>query len=121
MLSVGIDLVETARIKATIERFKERFLQRVFTEVEIGFCSKRPNPFQSYAARFAAKEAYLKALGTGKTQSIRWRDVEIVDDEHSRPTIRLYGRARDLTSGNVHLSLSHTRISAVAVCIIERP
>jgi holo-[acyl-carrier protein] synthase len=119
MLSVGIDIIETARIRTAIERFKERFLQRVFTEDEIEFCSNRPNPFQSYAARFAAKEAILKALGTGKTQSIRWRDMEIIDDEHSRPTVRLHGRARELTSGKVHLSLSHTHTSAVAVCIIE--
>jgi len=119
MLSVGIDIVETARIGATIERFKGRFLRRVFTEEETEFCDGRPNRIQSYAARFAAKEAILKALGTGKSQGIRWRDMEIIDDEHSRPAVRLHGRVKELVSGEVHLSLSHTSSSAVAVCIIE--
>ena len=119
MLSVGIDIVETARIRAAIERFKGRFLRRIFTEGEIAFCNSKPNRFQSYGARFAAKEAILKALGTGKSQGIRWRDMEIIDDEHSQPAVRLHGRVRELVAGEVHVSLSHTRTSAVAVCIIE--
>lgn len=119
MIRVGIDIVETARIRSTIERFKERFLERVFTDAEIAFCDAKSDPYQSYGARFAAKEAILKALGTGKSRGMRWKDMEILDDEHSRPTARLYGRVKELTHGKLHLSLSHTSASAIAVCILE--
>lgn len=118
-MRVGIDIVETQRIRATIERFRERFLKRVFTNREIEFCENRPNSYESYGARFAAKEAILKALGTGKSKGIRWKDMEILDDEDSRPTAKLYGRLRELVDGELHLSLSHTRNFAIAVCILE--
>ncbi len=119
MVRVGIDIVETARIRTIIERFQERFLTRVFTDEEIKFCGRRPNPYQSYGARFAAKEAILKALGTGKSNGIGWKDMEILADEHSRPTTRLYGKLKELVDGELHLSLSHTATLAIAICILE--
>lgn len=118
-MKVGIDIVETSRIKATIERFGERFLTRVFTVSEREFCDSRADPYQSYGARFAAKEAILKALGTGKSEGIRWQDMEIIDDEHSRPEVRLYGKVQELVAGKLHISLSHTAQLAVAICVLE--
>jgi holo-[acyl-carrier protein] synthase len=119
MIRVGIDIVELARMRSVIERFRERFLRRIFTEAEIAFCVTRSDPYQSYGVRFAAKEAILKALGTGKSGGIRWKDMEILDDEHSRPCAQLYGKVRQLTKGKLHLSLSHTSTLAIAVCILE--
>jgi len=119
MIRVGIDIVETARMRSVIERFKDRFLRRVFTEAEIEFCAARYDPCQSYGVRFAAKEAILKALGTGKSRGIRWKDMEILDDEHSRPRAQLHGKVKQMTEGKLHLSLSHTSNLAIAVCILE--
>lgn len=119
MVGVGIDIVEIQRIQAIIERFKERFLKRVFTDEEIDFCERRPDLYQSFGARFAAKEAILKALGTGKSKGIRWKDMEILADEQSRPIARLHGELKNLVPGRLHLSLSHTQNSAIAVCILE--
>jgi holo-[acyl-carrier protein] synthase len=118
---VGIDLVEIARIEKVIERFGRRFLHRVFTAEEIDCCERHPNPFQSFAARFAAKEAIGKALGTGISRGVRWKDLIIVDDEHARPVARLAGRAESLAPGNPHISLSHTKELAIALCVFQGP
>lgn len=117
---LGIDLVEVARIRAAIARYGDRFLNRIYTEEELRFCNPRTNRELAYAARFAAKEAFFKALGTGLSRGVKWRDVAVCDDEHSRPRIEVRGKAREiLGSSRTQLSLSHTRKYAIAVVVIE--
>ncbi len=121
IFGIGIDLIAVARIKKATERFGERFQRRIFTENEIRFCeTKKEGKFESYAARFAAKEAFAKALGTGLRGKISWPEIEIVDDERSRPSITVQGKAKEyLGQRKVHLSLSHTADYACAICLIE--
>ena len=119
-MEIGIDLVEVERIGRTIGRFGDRFLSRVFTEREKDFCGKRSNPYPSYAVRFAAKEALLKALGTGLSRGMRWRDIEILDDEHSKPKLLVKGEVGRLVGGReILLSLSHTKGHGLAVVVIQ--
>ncbi|MCH7761670.1 holo-ACP synthase [candidate division TA06 bacterium] len=119
MTSVGVDLVEIPRIRETIERWDGRFLKRVFTPREIEFCEGRRNKYQSYAARFAAKEAILKAIGTGMYGGVRWKDMEILDDERSQPQVFLEGLVKELVGRRkVLLSLSHTGSSALAFVLL---
>jgi len=119
----GIDIAEVARIREAIERFGERFLERVFTPDEIRYCDSKVNRFERYAARFAAKEAAMKALGTGWNHGVRWRDCEVARLPGGRPTIHFHGKAAEfvakLGAKNAALSLSHTREQAIAQVILE--
>ncbi len=120
IFGVGIDIASVARVRRAIERYGERFLKRVFTEREIEFCKRLFSPYPSYAARFAAKEAFSKALGTGLRGVISWQEIEVRDNERSRPEIAVYGRARALLAGRrVHLSITHLDDYAAAVVVIE--
>ncbi len=123
IVGTGIDIAEVPRIAESIERFGDRFLHRVFTEEEIGYCDSKANRAERYAARFAAKEAAMKALGTGWSRGIRWRDIEVFRQPGSRPTIRFHGKAAEFAAllkvKNVALSLSHTPEQAVASVILE--
>lgn len=119
ILGIGVDLVEIQRIRDALERFGVRFQERIFTEGEIAFCESRPDRCASYAARFAAKEAFAKALGTGLRGLIAWREIQVHDNERSRPTISVTGRAAEYLKGRmVHLSLTHTKEHAAAVVVI---
>jgi holo-[acyl-carrier protein] synthase len=118
---VGVDIVEIDRIRKMIERFGPRFLHRVFTADEIDSCQGRAHPCQFFSAKFAAKEAIAKALGTGISQGVRWKDLVILHDKDSRPVARLRGAARSLAPGAPYLSISHTRELAIAVCIFQSP
>src|SRR5260370_16716735 len=91
IVGTGIDIAEVPRIAESIERFGERFLHRVFTEEEIGYCDSKANRAERYAARLAAKEAAMKALGTGWSRAIRWRDIELFPHPPHRPTITSHG------------------------------
>lgn len=108
---------------AAIERFGERFLQRIFTDAERKYCDSKANRVERYAARFAAKEAAMKALGTGWNHGVRWRDIEVHRQPGSRPTIRFHGVAAQfatrLGTSNIALSLSHTPEQAIASVILE--
>jgi holo-[acyl-carrier protein] synthase len=119
----GIDIAEVPRIADSIARFGDRFLRRVFTEEEIRYCDSKANRVERYAARFAAKEASMKALGTGWNHGVRWRDIEVFRKPGSRPTIRFHGKAAEfavrLGATNVALSLSHTAEMAIANVILE--
>jgi holo-[acyl-carrier protein] synthase len=119
----GIDIAEVARIRESIERFGERFLERIFTPGEILYCDSKANRFERYAARFAAKEAAMKALGTGWNHGVRWRDCEVTRLPGGRPTIQFHGKAAEfatkLGAKNAALSLSHTREQAIAHVILE--
>jgi holo-[acyl-carrier protein] synthase len=123
IVGTGIDIAEVPRIAESIERFGDRFLRRVFTEGEIRYCESKANRSERYAARFAAKEAAMKALGTGWSHGVRWRDVEICRHPGGRPTIQFHGKAAEFAAklGAVHvaLSLSHTAAQAIAQVILE--
>jgi holo-[acyl-carrier protein] synthase len=119
----GIDIAEVPRIAEVIQRHGQRFLHRVFTEGEIAYCDSKANRIERYAARFAAKEAGMKALGTGWNHGVRWRDVEVCRQPGGRPTLTFHGRAAEfaakLGTKNVALSLSHTAEQAIAQVILE--
>jgi holo-[acyl-carrier protein] synthase len=123
IVGTGIDIAEVPRIAQTIARHGDRFLQRVFTEGEIRYCDSKANRIERYAARFAAKEAGMKALGTGWSHGVRWRDIEVSRQPGGRPTILFHGKAAEFAArlGAVHvaLSLSHTAEQAIAQVILE--
>jgi holo-[acyl-carrier protein] synthase len=120
VFGVGIDLCDVPRIRAALDRFPDRFRARVFGPAENEFCSRLADPAPSYAGRFAAKEAFAKALGTGLRGAIAWREVEVCDNERSRPTIRATGRAAGYLAGRrVHLSITNLPEYAAAVVVIE--
>lgn len=120
MLAVGVDIVEVGRIARMVERWGERFLRRVYTPQELAYSRGRP---PQLAARFAAKEAAMKALGTGR-RGVAWREVEVVGRRGQPPSLRLHGRARErarrLGLRSLALSLSHSRDYAVALVVGER-
>jgi holo-[acyl-carrier protein] synthase len=124
VLGVGTDLMETKRIEVSIDRFGERFLERVFTTGEIAYCMrKKKNAAESFAARFAAKEAGAKALGTGISRGVTWKELEVRREANGRPTLHLSGRAAELAGAmgvrRMQLSLTHSRELAMAVVVAE--
>jgi holo-[acyl-carrier protein] synthase len=117
---IGVDIIEIARIRRDIDVLGERFLDKLFTEGEVAYCSAKANPHQHYAARFAAKEAVSKALATGWAGEFRWKDVEVTNDLSGQPRILLHGQLRrDLGDASIHLSLSHSEAHVVAMALIE--
>jgi holo-[acyl-carrier protein] synthase len=123
IVGTGIDIAEVSRIRKALERFGDRFLQRVFTPAEILYCDSKANRAQRYAARFAAKEAAMKAIGTGWNHGVRWRDCEVTRLPGGRPTLTFHGKAAEFAArlGVKHaaLSLSHTAEQAIAQVILE--
>ena len=123
ILGTGVDIAEVPRIRETIERFGDRFLRRIFTEGEIRYCERKARRFESYAARFAAKEAGMKALGTGWSRGVRWRDIEVVRPKGQRPTIQFHGEAAAIAARlgtkNIALSITHSSEEALAHVILE--
>ena len=123
IVGTGIDIAEVPRIAQSIERFGERFLGRVFTEGEIGYCNRKANRAQHFAARFAAKEAGMKAIGTGWSRGVRWRDIEVCRMPGGRPTLAFHNKAAEfaarLGTKQVALSLTHTEQYAIAQVILE--
>ena len=123
IVGTGIDIAEVDRIAASIERFGRRFLERVFTPEEIRYCESKANKAERYAGRFAAKEAAMKALGTGWNHGVRWRDCEVARMPGGRPTIHFHGKAAEfaakLGANHAALSLSHTQEQAIAHVILE--
>ncbi len=120
---VGIDLVEIGRMERAIERWGQRFLERIFSPAEINLCLKRHRPGSCLALRFAAKEAFAKALGLGIRGGLVWRDIEVVHDELGKPGLRLKNRAQELLGSvgaeRTWLSLSDESTIAVAVVVLE--
>ena len=123
IVAIGIDVIEIARVEEVMSRRGARFRDRVFTEKEIGYCESLGAPYPSYAARFAAKEAVMKALGTGWTGGIGFQQIEVLRDEAGAPSIQLTGPALDrfqaLGATRIHLSLSHSRELAMAQIVLE--
>jgi holo-[acyl-carrier protein] synthase len=120
----GVDLVEVARLSRSVERFGDRFLERVFTQAERTYAGDGPRRDERLAARFAAKEAVFKALGTGWAQGAGWTDIEVVREAAGKPGLALHGKAADLAreigAARWHLSLTHTGSTAMASVIAER-
>ncbi len=126
IVGTGVDLAEVARVQAALEESRTgvRFKARVFTDGEQRYCEARgAGRYQSYAARFAAKEATMKALGHGWGRHVGWLDVEVVRATDGRPTIVLHGKAAETAAAagiaRIHLALSHTRETAVAQVVVE--
>jgi holo-[acyl-carrier protein] synthase len=123
IVGTGIDITEVPRIREAIERHGERFLKRIFTDGEIQYCESKANRIERYAARFAAKEAGMKAIGTGWNHGVRWRDIEVARKPGGRPTLLLHGKAAEfaakLGATNIALSLTHTEAEAMAQVILE--
>lgn len=119
----GIDLVEIGRIQQSVERYGQRFLDRIFTAAEQAYCMRKRKAAESLAARFAAKEAGAKALGTGISRGVNWLEIEVVRERGSRPTLRFQGRAAEIASrmGAVRtaLSITHTAELAMASVVLE--
>ena len=116
-MGIGIDITEVSRIKSLAEQH-EQFLTRVYTEREINYCNKKKNKYQHFAARFAAKESVLKALGVGWSQEIKWTDIEVVNEPSGKPRINTYGKVKRLMEQKevkeILISLSHTSHHAIA-------
>jgi holo-[acyl-carrier protein] synthase len=123
IVGTGIDIAEVDRIEQAIARFGDRFKKRVFTADEILYCESKANKTERYAARFAAKEAAMKAIGTGWSRGVTWRDFEVRRLPGGRPTIAFHGRAGEIFAklGGVraHLSITHTKQTAMAFVILE--
>jgi holo-[acyl-carrier protein] synthase len=122
-VGTGIDIAEVPRIRRAIERFGDRFLHRIFTAGEMRYCDSKANRMERYAARFAAKEAAMKALGTGWNHGVRWRDCEVTRMPGGRPTIVFHGVAAEFAARlgvkNAAISISHTAEQAIAQVILE--
>ena len=123
ILGTGIDLVEIDRIQQSLERYGKRFLNRVFTPAEQAYCLRRRNSAESLAARFAAKEAAAKALGTGISRGVNWLEIEVVREPGGRPSLRFHGRAAEIAArlgvARAALSITHTGSLSMANVILE--
>jgi holo-[acyl-carrier protein] synthase len=123
IVGLGLDISEIDRIEAAINRHGAAFLERLYTPAEVSYCERHKNRFERYAARFAAKEAAMKALGPGWSRGVRWRDIEVVREPSGKPTLRLAGAAREIANGlgvkHISLSITHSGNLALAHVIFE--
>jgi holo-[acyl-carrier protein] synthase len=123
IVGTGVDLAEVPRIRASIERFGAKFIERIYTPAEIAYVERKANRYERYAARFAAKEAGMKAIGTGWRHGVRWQDFEVANLPSGKPTLRLHGVAARVADKlgvrNVSLSLTHTAEMGMAHVILE--
>ncbi len=123
IVGIGADLSEVGRIQKAIERHGRRFIDRIYTPREIAYVERKANRYERYAARFAAKEAGMKAIGTGWRHGVRWQDFEVTNLASGRPTLQFHGVAAKVAEGlgvrNVALSLTHTAEQGMAVVILE--
>ena len=123
IVGLGVDLAEVDRIRKAIERHGRRFTDRIYTVAEIAYVERKANRYERYAARFAAKEAGMKAIGTGWKRGVRWQDFEVTNLPSGRPTLQFHGVAAqiadDLGVRNIALSLTHTAEQGLAIVILE--
>lgn len=123
ILGMGTDLAEVERIRQSIARYGDRFVNRIYTERERAYAARTANSAERFAARFAAKEAGMKAIGTGWNRGVTWKDFEVVNEKSGRPTLQLAGVAHEIASHlgvrRVSISLTHTSEMAFAVVILE--
>lgn len=123
IVGLGVDIAEVERVRAAIERHGETFLRRIYTPAERTYCERYRNKYERYAGRFAAKEAAMKALGTGWRRGIRWMDIEVTRQKGGKPSLELHGAARtiadELGVKHIALSITHTAAQALAQVIFE--
>ncbi|MGH9659545.1 MAG: holo-[acyl-carrier-protein] synthase [Bryobacteraceae bacterium] len=123
IVGTGVDLCEVGRIRAAIARYGERFIRRIYTPAEIEYVERKANRFERYAGRFAAKEAAMKAIGTGWKRGVRWQDFEVANLATGRPTLRFHGEAARIAERlgvrAVSLSITHTAEMGMAQVILE--
>ena len=123
ILGTGVDLAEVPRVRAAIERYGRRFIERIYTPAEIAYVERKANRHERYAARFAAKEAGMKAIGTGWRHGVRWQDFEVLNLPSGRPTLKLHGVAARVAERlgvrAISLSLTHTAQQGMAFVILE--
>jgi holo-[acyl-carrier protein] synthase len=123
IIGMGVDIAEVERVRAAIERRGEAFLQRVYAAREREYCERFKNKYERYAGRFAAKEAAMKALGTGWRRGVKWTDFEVVRELNGRPGIALHGEAKRIAEKmgvrHIALSITHTESEALAQVIFE--
>jgi holo-[acyl-carrier protein] synthase len=123
IVGTGVDLAEVPRIRASIERYGAKFVGRIYTPAEIAYVERKANKYERYAARFAAKEAGMKAIGTGWRHGVRWQDFEVANLRSGKPTLLLHGVAarvaEKLGVRNIALSLTHTKELGMAHVILE--
>jgi holo-[acyl-carrier protein] synthase len=123
IVGTGVDLAEVPRIRASIERYGEKFIRRIYTPAEIAYVERKANKFERYAARFAAKEAGMKAIGTGWRRGVTWQDFEVANLPSGKPTLLLHGVAarfaEKLGVKNISLSITHTAELGMAHVILE--
>jgi holo-[acyl-carrier protein] synthase len=118
---IGIDLEEISRIEVMLDRWGRHFTEKVFSDDEIAYCERKRTPAQHFAARFAAKEAFAKALGTGWRGGFRWKDIEVLNDADGKPDLYLRNDARTLIQHTrIVLSLAHTKTHVVAVVVFQQ-
>ena len=123
ILGTGVDLAEVSRIRNAITRYGSRFTARIYTPAEIAYVERKANRFERYAGRFAAKEAGMKAIGTGWTHGVRWQDFEVTNLPSGRPTLKLHGEAARIAAQMgvkaISLSITHTAELGMAHVILE--
>jgi holo-[acyl-carrier protein] synthase len=123
IVGLGLDISEIDRIEAAIKRHGAPFIERLFTPAEVAYCESHKGKYERYAARFAAKEAAMKALGTGWSRGVRWRDIEVTREPSGKPTLRLAGAAAEIARRmgvkNISLSITHSGNLALAEVIFE--
>ena len=122
VIGIGIDIIEIDRIKTSIDKYGEKFLNKIYTPIEIDYCDNKINKFQHYAARFAAKEAIYKAVATGWQKDLHWQDIEIANEPTGMPIAILKGKMKEFLSGDKELkiSLSHSNNYVTCVAIIYK-
>jgi holo-[acyl-carrier protein] synthase len=123
VVGLGIDVIQNERIRDSVSRFGTRFINRIYTETEIAYCANCTDPGIHYAARFAAKEAAFKALGTGWAAGVKWKDIEVQRLPSGKPDLHLYGealeRATSMGATRFHVSLTHDQLVSCAVVIFD--
>src|SRR5271168_3991230 len=124
IVGTGVDLAEVPRIRASIERFGDRFVRRIYTATEIAYVERKANKYERYAGRFAAKEAGMKAIGTGWKRGVTWQDFEVINLPSGRPTLNLHGVAAEVAKQlgvtAIQLSITHTSELGMAHVILEK-
>ena len=124
IFGTGIDIIEIKRIKQSMQKYSDRFEQKVFTQKEIDYCHSQADPAKHFAARFSVKEAVLKCFGTGMTGGIFWKDIEVDKQEFGQPVLNLYGNGKELFNQlklkYIHISITHDKSYAVAHAIAEK-
>lgn len=116
IFGIGIDIIEIHRIKQSIEKFDERFLNKIYTQTELDYCQSKKNKYQHYAARFAAKEAIAKALATGWSKGFRWKDIEIFNEKSGMPSVSLSGNLKSFLGSDKSLKITMSHSEHYVTC-----